>query len=262
MAHIVDEMMVDRGHLRVSGENKIPTVLKTGPKNIKHCAYIQNCLQVGAVNDFTPATPQKGTVMIGKSISPVGALNALAVKGNIHQTGALFTSTGDAIFAIGTGGLTLSARFSAADARPKPFDLKHPSKEGWRLRHACIEGPEVGVYCRGRLKNQKVIKLPDYWKDLVHIDSISVQLQAIGAHQDIIVKRWDDENVYLQSQGGLPINCFYHIYAERKDINPLIVEYEGETFNDYPDPNHHIIPEKERNYNDEKYRGDRNTITL
>ena len=262
MAHIVDEMMVDRGQLRVSGENKIPTVLKTGPKNIKHCAYIQGCLQVGAVNDFTPASPQKGTVMIGKDISPVGALNALAVKGNIHQTGKLFTSTGDAIFAIGTGGLTLSARFSAADARPKPFDLKHPSKEGWRLRHACIEGPEVGVYCRGRLKNQKVIKLPHYWKDLVHIDSISVQLQAIGAHQDIIVKRWDDENVYLQSQGGLPINCFYHIYAERKDINPLIVEYEGDTFNDYPDPNHHIIPEKERNYNDEKYRGDRNTITL
>ena len=262
MAHIVDEMMIDRGQLRVSGENKIPTVLKTGPKNIKHCAYIQGCLQVGAVNDFTPASPQKGTVMIGKDISPVGALNALAVKGNIHQTGKLFTSTGDAIFAIGTGGLTLSARFSAADARPKPFDLKHPSKEGWRLRHACIEGPEVGVYCRGRLKNQKVIKLPHYWKDLVHIDSISVQLQAIGAHQDIIVKRWDDENVYLQSQGGLPINCFYHIYAERKDINPLIVEYEGETFNDYPDPNHHIIPEKERNYNDEKYRGDRNTITL
>tara|TARA_Y100001937_G_scaffold52087_1_gene72131 strand:- start:650 stop:1438 length:789 start_codon:yes stop_codon:yes gene_type:complete len=262
MAHIVDEMMIDRGQLRVSGENKIPTVLKTGPKNIKHCAYIQGCLQVGAVNDFTPASPQKGTVMIGKDISPVGALNALAVKGNIHQTGKLFTSTGDAIFAIGTGGLTLSARFSAADARPKPFDLKHPSKEGWRLRHACIEGPEVGVYCRGRLKNQKVIKLPHYWKDLVHIDSISVQLQAIGAHQDIIVKRWDDENVYLQSQGGLPINCFYHIYAERKDINPLIVEYEGDTFNDYPDPNHHIIPEKERNYNDEKYRGDRNTITL
>jgi len=262
MAHLVDETHIYDGQLRVSGEGKIPTVIALpGKPGLKHCAYIQGATQFGNVNDFTVATPQKGTVMIGGN-TKVKSLNALAVKGNIHQTGKLFTSTGDAIFAIGTGGLTLSARFSAADARPKPFDLKHPSKEGWRLRHACIEGPEVGVYCRGRLKNQKVIKLPHYWKDLVHIDSISVQLQAIGAHQDIIVKRWDDENVYLQSQGGLPINCFYHIYAERKDINPLIVEYEGDTFNDYPDPNHHIIPEKERNYNDEKYRGDRNTITL
>ena len=75
-------------------------------------------------------------------------------------------------------------------------------------------------------KNQKIIKLPYYWKDLVSVDSITVQLQPIGAHQDIIVKRWDDENIYLQAQGGLPINCFYHVYAERNDIDKLEVEYE------------------------------------
>ena len=71
----------------------------------------------------------------------------------------------------------------------------------------------------------------------MHEDSITVQLQPIGAHQDIIVKRWDDEKIYLQSRGGMPINCFYHVYAERKDVNPLIVEYEGNECFDYPDPN-------------------------
>ena len=76
--------------------------------------------------------------------------------------------------------------------------------------------PRAWVYYRGRLKNEKVIRLPYYWKDLVNIDTISVQLQPIGAHQDIIVKRWDDEYVYLQAQGALPINCFFHVYAERK----------------------------------------------
>ena len=162
----------------------------------------------------------------------------------------------------GTVGKTLSARFGDADDRPKPFDLKHPSKEGWRLRHACIEGPEVGVYCRGRLRRGKEIFLPKYWKDLVHLNSISVQLQPIGAHQDVIVKRWDDEKIYLQAMGGMPIDCFYHVYAERKDINPLIVEYQGESCNDYPDPNHHTIPDVDRNYNDERYRGSRNTITM
>ena len=55
-----------------------------------------------------------------------------------------------------------------------------------------LNNPEVGVYCRGRVRGEKIIKLPDYWKDLVDVESISVQLQPIGAHQDVIVKRWDE----------------------------------------------------------------------
>ena len=91
------------------------------------------------------------------------------------------------------------------------------------------QGPEVAVYVRGRVKNEKVIILPSYWKDFVYEDSISVQLQPIGAHQDVIVKSWDSEKIYLQSKGGMPIDCFFHVYAERNDINPLITEYEGES---------------------------------
>ena len=70
----------------------------------------------------------------------------------------------------------------------------------------------------------------------MHETSISVQLQPIGAHQDVIVKRWDSEKIYLQARGGMPIDCFFHVYGERKDINPLTVEYQGETWEDYPDP--------------------------
>ena len=124
---------------------------------------------------------------------------------------------GEAYFAVGTGGKTMSARFSESDGKPKPFDIQHPTKgKGHRLRYACIEGPEVGVYYRGRLRRGKEIILPYYWKNLVHVESITVQLQPVGAHQDIIVKRWDDEKIYLQSNGGLPIDCFYHVYGERK----------------------------------------------
>ena len=168
---------------------------------------------------------------------------------------------GDAIFSVGTGGALLSARFSSADARPKPFDIKHPQRDGYRLRYACVEGPEVAVYYRGRVKNEKVIILPSYWKDFVYEDSISVQLQPIGAHQDVIVKRWDSEKIYLQSRGGMPIDCFFHVYAERNDINPLITEYEGDSCEDYPDPNHHKIPEPERNYKDLNYATEQNTRT-
>ena len=134
-------------------------------------------------------------------------------------------------------------------------------EKGHRLRHICLEGPEGGVYVRGKVKNDKEILLPDYWKDLVDINSITVQLQPIGAHQDIIVKRWDAEKIYLQAKPGFPINCFYHVYAERKDINPLIVEYEGDSWKDYPDPNYTTIEESERIFNDPQYAGSRNTIT-
>ena len=116
----------------------------------------------------------------------------------------------------------------------KGFDIEHPNKEGHRLRHICLEGPEAGVYYRGRLKNEKMIRLPSYWKGLVNVDTITVQLQPIGAHQNIIVKRWDDEFIYLQGQGGMPINCFYHVFGERIDGEKLIIEYEGDTPDKYP----------------------------
>ena len=170
----------------------------------------------------------------------------LEAKGNVLLDGDLYVT--GSVDCLSTG--RLEARHSVADGLPKKFDIPHPSEKGMRLAHACIEGAEVGVYHRGRLRNEKEIFLPSYWKDLVHVDSITVQLQPIGAHQDIIIKRWDDEKVYLQARGGMPIDCFYHVYAERKDINPLTVEYKGETWEDYPDPT----------AEDPKYAG-QNTIT-
>jgi len=217
-----------------------------------------------------------------------GTPNALVLNGNSNITGndqtdqciyinsststainingkTTIDNAGDAIFAIGTDGDTLSGRFNTADGRPKPFDIKHPTKgDGHRLRYACIEGPEVGVYHRGRLRRGKEIVLPYYWKDLVHVESITVQLQPVGAHQDIIVKRWDEQKIYLQSNGGLPIDCFYHVYGERKDINPLITEYEGDSWKDYPDPNYNpeLTPPAERTFTDSRFSGPPNTITM
>ena len=172
-----------------------------------------------------------------------GTVNSCYIKGDLYVTGDI----------DGGNKGRLAARFAAADASPKPFDMQHPTKgEGNRLLYACIEGPEVGVYFRGRLRRGKDIFLPNYWKGLVHIQSITLQLQPIGAHQDIIIKRWDDQKIYLQSNGGLPIDCFYHVYAERKDCNPLVVEYQGDGWEDYPD----------KDYKDPNFSGPPNIITV
>lgn len=119
----------------------------------------------------------------------------------------------------------------------KNFDIPHPSKEGWRLRHTCLEGPQNDVYIRGRLKNKTDIELPQYWKDFVDISSITVNITPIGMDQGISVKRIEKERIVLQSKGNLPIDCFYTVYAERKDGEKLIPEYEGTTPEDYPGNN-------------------------
>ncbi len=232
------------GTLRV-GTGIYPAI-KEGDKRINGSIGCEGPVVIGKPTAFPEAT---ATLMIGECANddpdcptdemksdnkgPYGMYpQALETRGNVRIEGDVYvTGTVDC---LSTG--RLEARHSTADDLPKNFDMVHPTKgKGYRLRYACIEGPEVGVYFRGRIRNEKYIELPPYWKDLVHIDSISVQLQPIGAHQNIIVKRWDDEKIYLQSHGGMPIDCFYHVYAQRKDVNGILVEYEGETWEDYPD---------------------------
>ena len=118
----------------------------------------------------------------------------------------------------------------------KGFDIKHPTKENHRLRYVCLEGPEGGVYHRGRLKGTNRIDLPEYWKNLVHADSITVQLQPIGHDQNIFVKEFDNEKIIIEAN-TLHVDCFYHVYGERKDGERLIPEYEGNSPEDYPGKN-------------------------
>ncbi len=123
-------------------------------------------------------------------------------------------------------GLVSAGSFSA---NSKAFNIPHPTRENRRLVHGCLEGPEYGVYTRGRLTNKKEIILPSYWKGLVDWTTISVNLTPIGSHQHLIVKRFDEEKIYLQSNGGMPIDCFYHVYAERMDIPRIEIEPEVDT---------------------------------
>ena len=125
----------------------------------------------------------------------------------------------------------------ATASSKKGFDIPHPTKENNRLRYICVEGPTADVYIRGRVTNHKEIILPTYWKELIDWTTITVNLTPIGSHQSVIVKRFDEEKIYLQSNGGMPIDCFYHVYAERIDVERNIPEYEGLTTADYPGDN-------------------------
>lgn len=120
----------------------------------------------------------------------------------------------------------------------KAFDIKHPVKPNYRLRHICLEGPEGGVYFRGRLKGSTIIDIPDYWTNLVDPESISVSLTQIGYSQDLIVEKIEwGKKIIIKSGAGSNIDCFYIVHGSRIDGEPLIVEYEGQSPADYPGDN-------------------------
>ena len=131
---------------------------------------------------------------------------------------------------VSASGITLTSR--------KPFDIPHPTKSGYRLRHVCLEGPESGVYYRGRLKNESVINLPDYWEGLVDPETITATLTQIGSSQDLIVDKIEGiKRVVIKSGNASVIDCYFMINGEREDGEKLIVEYEGISSDDYPGDN-------------------------
>ena len=119
----------------------------------------------------------------------------------------------------------------------KDFDIPHPTKDNWRLRYVAPEAPTADVYVRGRVRNRTEISFPEYWKGLVDWTTITVNLTPVGSHQNVIIKRFDEDKIYLQSKGGMPIDCFYHIFGERQDCERNIAEYEGTSPQDYPGDN-------------------------
>jgi len=154
------------------------------------------------------------------------------------RLGNLAVDTNLQVGATGTfGGLVTAPVFKGTINQQswKGFDIEHPSKPNHRLRHICLEGPEAGIYVRGRLTGENTINLPDYWEGLVDPDSITVTLTQIGSSQDLIVESIDwGKVVKIKSGTASNIDCYYVINASRIDGDPLIVEYEGETPAEYP----------------------------
>lgn len=162
------------------------------------------------------------TVTLERSSGPIPTFNVEANTTNF--SGNVFANQ------VTASGTTLTSR--------KPFDIPHPTKTGHRLRHVCLEGPESGVYYRGRLKDSNVIDLPDYWFGLVDPESITVTLTQIGYSQDLIVEKIEwGKKIIIKSGTGANIDCYFMVNGERKDGEKLIVEYEGTKIEDYPGDN-------------------------
>ncbi len=111
--------------------------------------------------------------------------------------------------------------FDQLTATSKSFLIDHPSKEGMKLQYASLEGPENGVYVRGTT-DKGFITLPDYWRDLVHNDSITVTLTPVGQFQPLFVEEKSNREIRV---GGVSGHYDYVVYGERKDVDKLEVEW-------------------------------------
>jgi hypothetical protein len=179
-----------------------------------------------------------GAIGFGNGTLGTGGIAAYSEDGTQKSYLALYNrdSSGNIVerFRIVSGGnvgigtqtpgykLEVNGSFAATS---KSFLIPHPTKEGKKLRHGSLEGPEHGVYVRGKI-NGTVIELPEYWTKLVDSDSITVQLTAIGKGQKLYVEDIRDNKVYIGNDGvfsGVP-NCFYLIQAERVDIEKMDAE--------------------------------------
>jgi hypothetical protein len=146
----------------------------------------------------------------------------------VYWDGSQFTEFGQPFIAnpngLDGGGFIDIQNLNILSANSKFFDIEHPTKGNpHRLQYGVLEGPENGVFLRGTT-NEKTIKLPDYWVDLVHADSITVQLTPIGnACIHYVVSVLNNE-VNIGCECG-DIKAYYTINAERKDVDAPKLEY-------------------------------------
>jgi hypothetical protein len=221
--------------------NTVTPIVQIFNNNSKTGLYVQGNTDIGGNLDVD------GSGDIGSTLGVGGKLTVRSggyeVTGNSQITGTLnVTSTVTAPTFIGnvTGTASGNKLISA-------FDIPHVTKKGRRIRHIVAEGPEPGIYIRGKLTNSNIIELPEYWDGLIDPESITVSLTQIAYSQDLIVDsiEWG-KIVKIKSGNGSNINCYYEIWAARW-IDPmnhdekLHVVYDGKTPEDYPGSNKNFL---------------------
>ena len=138
-----------------------------------------------------------------------------------HPSGGHNVYVDGDITSMGTGRYIYAENLNVSSY--KNFEIEHPTKENMMLVHSSLEGPEAGVYYRGRAQSD-TITLPDYWTGLVRDGTITVQLTPNGSFQHLYVVSTSLTEIKIGAAEGETIDCYYVIYGERADVASLIVE--------------------------------------
>ena len=228
----------------------------SGPVGVAVNSTQVNMLIATTMNIVCPATTHVGTFKVVGLESEIGAHIAKTVRSLIGKESKIgsFVSSG----AKAQNGVLKNNGIVANPVSKTPvvvgratgnksFDIRHAVKENKRIRHICAEGPEAGIYIRGKLEGSNVIELPEYWQGLVDYDTITVSLTPFGKpDKSLYVKNITEDKVIVSSDHLTQVKCFYEIWVARH-INPknldekLHVVYDGDSPADYPGNNKDYI---------------------
>jgi hypothetical protein len=111
----------------------------------------------------------------------------------------------------------------------KTFVIQHPVEQDLYLVHACLEGPEVAVFYRGKselIDGRREIELPDYFAALADEDSATISITPIASDTIFPVLAASEVSngrftVFGTTQTG---RFHWEVKATRKDGSGLIVE--------------------------------------
>ena len=151
MSFNLDQLWVYKGQHLVAKEGVKPIALGVGPTKIDHSTYLQGPVQVGTAGAFPFVA---ATLMVGPSDNgpspkiPGCACSGLANPYSLAVVGpAAFMNKVQTNADVAAGGHVLAQGHVISNcgghvlAAKKNFDIPHPTKEGYRLRHTCPEGP-------------------------------------------------------------------------------------------------------------------------
>jgi hypothetical protein len=205
-------------HTRANNTQKIARLLVPEYNN-SHGQFLSF---MGTANETSNAVSYGGGTSAADAATLLLFYTASAVNTTVGTERMRITHEGRVGIGTNAPGYKLEVNGSIVGTS-KSFLIDHPTQTGKKLMHACIEGPENGVYFRGR-SQETGIQAPEYWSGLVDIDSMTVDVTPIGPNQSIYVDRIDDNgDICVGSNTNESLNYFYVVYGERKDIDKLEV---------------------------------------
>jgi hypothetical protein len=118
----------------------------------------------------------------------------------------------------GTGELTYSSEIATTD---KTFVIDHPLDSNKYLVHACLEGPESGVYYRGSSYTDSktmtcTVNLPDYVSKLAFDFTVNITPSEMTC---VSCSDVDIQTGSFTVKSMIPTKFFWHVYGSRSTIN-------------------------------------------
>jgi hypothetical protein len=159
-------------------------------------------------------------------------LNASGVSFPVSNSNAFYVnpirSTNGAAGGVYYDSSTKELTYSSS----KTFVIEHPIESNKYLVHACLEGPEAGVYYRGKseITNDESVEiiLPEYAKTF---SEFTVQITPILSRNDIYVSEVEDGKFTVYGKNG---KFFWLVNALRESIKVETLKCDTEVRGDGP----------------------------